>query len=235
MIYVIGDVHGKCEQLKDLIKKMKLRPEDELYILGDIIDRGPDSVKALRFLMSLPNCHCIAGNHEVMLLENMKFLMNEITDDFLNHLSEQNMELLVNWINNGASGTISEFSKLSKEEMKDLLEFVGDFEAYAELEVNGQKYLLVHAGLGNFAEDKELYDYAIEELVWTRADYEAPYYQDVIVVTDHTPTQKILNNPRPGYIFRGNNHIAMDCGACYPHGRLAGICLETGEEFYSDC
>ena len=96
-----------------------------------------------------------------MLLENMKFLMNEITDDFLNHLSGQNMELLVNWINNGASGTISELSKLSKEKIKDLLEFVGDFEAYAELEVNGQKYLLVHAGLGNFAEDKELYDYTI--------------------------------------------------------------------------
>ncbi|MDY2680457.1 MAG: hypothetical protein SOV50_07380 [Lentihominibacter sp.] len=141
------------------------------------------------------------------------------------------MELLVNWINNGASGTISEFSKLSKEEIKELLEFVGDFEAYAELEVNGQKYLLVHAGLGNFAEDKELYDYTIEELVWTRADYETAYYQDVIVVTGHTPTQKILNNPRPGYMFRGNNHSAMDCGACYPHGRLAGICLETGEEF----
>lgn len=235
MIYVVGDVHGECEQLKELIKKMQLKPEDELYILGDIIDRGPDSVKALQFLMSLPNCHCIAGNHEVMLLENMKFLLNEITDDSLNHVSEQNMALLTNWINNGALGTISEFSKLSKQEMKELLEFVGDFEAYVELEVNGQKYILVHAGLGNFSENKELYDYTINELVWTRTDYEVPYYEDVIVVTGHTPTQTILANPRPGYIFRGNNHIAMDCGAYHSHGRLAGICLETGEEFYSDC
>lgn len=235
MIYVVGDVHGECEQLKELIKKMQLKPEDELYILGDIIDRGPDSVKALQFLMSLPNCHCIAGNHEVMLLENMKFLLNEITDDSLNHVSEQNMALLANWINNGALGTISELSKLSKQEMKELLEFVGDFEAYVELEVNEQKYILVHAGLGNFSENKELYDYTINELVWTRTDYEVPYYEDVIVVTGHTPTQTILANPRPGYIFRGNNHIAMDCGAYHSHGRLAGICLETGEEFYSDC
>ncbi len=54
------------------------------------------------------------------------------------------------------------------------------------------------------------------------------------VVTGHTPTQEIAGNPRPGYIYRANHNIAIDCGACFPGGRLAAICLDTGEEFYSD-
>lgn len=56
---------------------------------------------------------------------------------------------------------------------------------------------------------------------------------DAFVITGHTPTQTIEDNPRPGFIYRKNNHIAIDCGAHYPGGRLAAICLETGEEFYS--
>ena len=181
--FVISDIHGQLEQLKMLIKKMNLTLEDELYILGDIVDRGPDSVKALQYLMSLPNCHCIAGNHEVMLLENMKLLLNEIDEDFLDSLSIENIQLLADWINNGASSTISEFSKLTKNERKNILEYVGDFEAYVELEVRGQKYLLVHAGLGNFSKNKELYDYTIDELVWMRTDYEIPYYEDGVYST----------------------------------------------------
>lgn len=73
----------------------------------------------------------------------------------------------------------------------------------------------------------------IDDLVWMRTDYEIPYYEDTIVVTGHTPTQYILGNPPPGYIYRANNHIALDCCACSDKGRLAGSCLETGEEFNS--
>lgn len=57
---------------------------------------------------------------------------------------------------------------------------------------------------------------------------------DKYVITGHTPTQAIRNNPNPGYIYRRNNHIAIDCGATYPGGRLAAICLDTGEEYYSE-
>jgi len=42
----------------------------------------------------------------------------------------------------------------------------------------------------------------------------------------------IKENPKPGFIFRNNNHIAIDCGACFPGGRLAAICLDTDEEYY---
>lgn len=49
--------------------------------------------------------------------------------------------------------------------------------------------------------------------MWTRIDYEIPYFDDIIVVSGHTPTQNILGNSRPGYIFKENHHIAIDCGA----------------------
>lgn len=231
--YVIGDVHGQLEQLKTLIQKLNIQEEDEVYLLGDIVDRGPDPIKALQYLMEMPNCTCLAGNHELMMVENMKFLLSKITEESLKYLTEENIGLLSDWLYNGAGSTISQFTKLPDSERKEILDFVCDFEAYVELEIKGQKYLLVHAGLDNFSEEKELDEYSIDDLVWVRPDYAIPYFEDVIVITGHTPTQRILGNPRPGYIYRGNKHIAIDCGVSSPSGRLAAICLETGEEFYS--
>ena len=66
--YVIGDIHGEAEQLKMLLQKMDLKAEDEMYVLGDVVDRGKYPMEALQILMSLPNCTCLAGNHEVMAL-----------------------------------------------------------------------------------------------------------------------------------------------------------------------
>jgi len=43
----------------------------------------------------------------------------------------------------------------------------------------------------------------------------------------------IENNPNPGYVYKANNHWAIDCGAHLEGGRLEAVCLETGEEFYS--
>lgn len=231
--FVIGDIHGELEQLKLLVQKMNLNNEDDLYILGDVVDRGPSSIKTLQYLMSMSNCTCIAGNHELMMLSNMKLLLSEISDNFLMNLSPEDLGQLADWMSNGGTNTISEFAKLSIEERKDILDYIGEFEAFVELEVNGQRYLLAHAGIDNFSREKELDDYCIDDFIWTRPDYERPYYDDVVVITGHTPTQLIPENPKPGYIFKANNHIAMDCGACSSGGRLAGICLETGEEFYS--
>ena len=99
--------------------------------------------------------------------------------------------------------------------------------------MNNQKYILVHAGLGDFSPEKALEDYTIDELVWERPDYSKKYFDDTIIITGHTPTQVIRGNTCPGYIFRKNNHIAIDCGACFEGGRLAALCLDTNEEFYS--
>lgn len=117
---------------------------------------------------------------------------------------------------------------------KEVLQFLAEFDLYEEVHVDGKVYILVHAGLGDFRPDKELWEYELDELVWERPDYETPYYPDKYVITGHTPTMTIDSNPRPGYIYRHNHHIAIDCGAGFG-GRLACICLETMEEFYVEC
>lgn len=45
--YVISDIHGQYKMFLDLLDKIKLKDTDTLYILGDILDRGPHPIKAL--------------------------------------------------------------------------------------------------------------------------------------------------------------------------------------------
>lgn len=167
-----------------------------------------------------------------MALSNMKLLLKEITEESVEQFSEMDYGMLMDWMYNGADTTIKELQALSVEEREDIVDFLGEFISYKELCVNGQQYILVHAGFENFSKEKELDEYSIDEVVWTRIDYDVPYFDDKIVVSGHMPTQIIAGNPKPGYIYKANNHIAIDCGACQLEGRLAAICLETGEEFY---
>lgn len=144
------------------------------------------------------------------------------------------LDNILTWQQNGSKSTIEKFRALSPEEQQEVIDFIGEFSLYEEITVEDKQYLLVHAGLGNYAKEKDIEDYSVEELLWDRADYDIEYFDDIYTVTGHTPTQTIENNPRPGYIYRANHHIAIDCGAYIPGGRLAAICLETGEEFYAE-
>lgn len=231
--YVISDIHGQYDMFMELLDKIKLKGNDTLYVLGDILDRGPHPIKTLMKLMEMPNAICLVGNHEFMALECLEFLMKEITDKSLEELNAETLDNLVTWQFNGSQSTIDEFRKLDSESQMDVIDFIKDFLIYEEVSVNGKDYLLVHAGLGNYSQEKDIEDYSLHELIWVRADYDVRYFEDTYVITGHTPTQTIEDNPHPGYIYQRNNHIAIDCGAHYPGGRLAALCLDTGEEYYS--
>ena len=231
--YVISDIHGEYDKFLELLEKIKLKETDTLYVLGDVLDRGPHPIKTLLKLMSMTNAICIVGNHELMALECLEFLMKEITDESIEETDEKMIDNLITWQYNGSNTTLDEFYDLDADLRHDVIDFIKDFSAYEEVKVAGQNYLLVHAGLGNFSPDKDIEDYSLHEIVWERPDYDIRYFDDTYVVTGHTPTQTIEDNPRPGYIYKKNNHIAIDCGAPFPGGRLAAICLNTGEEFYS--
>lgn len=73
--FVISDIHGFAKTLKAMVhEKIKLTPLDQLFLLGDYIDRGPDSVGVIDFILELQAAEYqvlgLKGNHEENFLEN---------------------------------------------------------------------------------------------------------------------------------------------------------------------
>lgn len=61
----IGDIHGTYKTLKLLLKEF---PSDPICLVGDLIDRGPDSVDVIQFVMdNYDRIKCVQGNHEKMM------------------------------------------------------------------------------------------------------------------------------------------------------------------------
>ena len=83
MIYVMSDIHGEYDKFKEVLKQINLQKEDLLYVLGDVVDRGPHPMEILLKMMEMPNVIPIAGNHELMALKCLRFLNQEITDESL--------------------------------------------------------------------------------------------------------------------------------------------------------
>lgn len=69
-IYLIGDVQGCDEPLGRLLHTVDFSPSrDTVYLLGDLVNRGPGSLAVLRRLMALGHsAHCVLGNHDLHLL-----------------------------------------------------------------------------------------------------------------------------------------------------------------------
>ena len=69
-LYCIGDLQGCNAPFQRLLEKFDFSPSrDTLYLLGDLVNRGPDSLGTLRGLMALGNAaQCLLGNHDLHLL-----------------------------------------------------------------------------------------------------------------------------------------------------------------------
>ena len=235
MRYIVSDIHGCYKEYKALLEKIAFSDADELYVLGDAMDRGTEPIKVIRDMMNRSNVFYIIGNHDYMMLSALKKLMVEVTEEnYDNHLDEDDVMTYLHWIWDGGEVTAEQFGKLTTEEKMDILNYLKEASVYEVLEEKEKTYILVHAGLNSFSEDKELYEYELEDLIWHRTDYQKRYFQNpnVIVVTGHTPTPLIREDEQP-LVYRGNGHLALDCG-CVFGGRLAAYCVETGEVIYVD-
>lgn len=74
-ILAVGDVHGCSRALLTLLDVVAPSHDDTLIMLGDLVDRGPDSRGAIEVLLSLRGCTnliVIQGNHEELMLSSLK-------------------------------------------------------------------------------------------------------------------------------------------------------------------
>ncbi|MBQ8514291.1 MAG: fructose-bisphosphatase class III [Ruminococcus sp.] len=232
MIYAMSDLHGQYEKYKAMLEKIEFSDEDTLYVLGDVVDRGPEPIRLLKDMMERPNVFPIMGNHDFMALHILRTLAVEITEEnYSSHLDSDFLQGLLEWQRNGGLVTIEQFKTLSQAERADLIDYISEFPYYEIAQTDESTFVMVHSGLGNFAPGKKLREYTIEELAFMRPPYDRRYFEDesIYIVSGHTPTLKITGKAE---IYRSCGNICIDCGAFTEEGRLAGLCLDTMEEFY---
>ena len=82
MKYVVSDLHGEFDLFMQLINKIKFSSQDEMFICGDVIDKGPASIKLAKYISQAPNIHCIVGNHEHAFLKYYHSLLQESDVDY---------------------------------------------------------------------------------------------------------------------------------------------------------
>ncbi|MBO4963238.1 MAG: metallophosphoesterase, partial [Clostridia bacterium] len=82
MRYVISDIHGEYDLFLKLLNKINFSSSDEMIVCGDIIDKGVDSIKLLKYVMTKDNIRCIIGNHEYYFLKYYLSLMQNSPEDF---------------------------------------------------------------------------------------------------------------------------------------------------------
>lgn len=235
MIYVTSDLHGyPLPDFLRLLEKARYSDADDLIVLGDVIDRNGDGgIEMLRWMLQQVNVRMILGNHEAMLL-SCRFLFDAITDESLAQFDQEKMELLSTWMMNGAEPTLKVLRALFREDedtAREIIEYLAETPLYEVVNVPGRKYLLVHAGLGNFSREKRLSEYTPDELLWTRPDIDERYFQKTITILGHTPTE-YYGIEYSGKMLKTPTWINIDTGAASGKPPML-LRLEDEKPFYA--
>ncbi|MBD2162923.1 serine/threonine protein phosphatase [Calothrix membranacea FACHB-236] len=193
---VIGDVHGHYEGLMTLLKAIAPSSNDQLYFLGDLIDRGPQSAQVVNFVKD-NNYPCLLGNHEQMLL-------NVLTKGGAN--STPAMQA---WLYSGGQATIASYQEATIPQ-----EHIDWFQALPTYIDLGDVWL-THAGLDPLM---PLAKQTAEQFCWIREEFhsmEKPYFPDKLIIIGHTITFT-LPGVNPGQLAQGRGWLDIDTGAYHP-------------------
>jgi len=225
MNYVMSDIHGCYDKYCAMLGKIKFSDGDVLYILGDVLDRGPEGMKVLLDIAKHENIILLRGNHDQWALNLLSNLYRLLQEEVPDELKEQYRI----WLSYGGNATVKEFLELNEDEQEKVFEVLSASLIYKEIEVNGVTYFMAHT-----VPEKEKFccseDCTIEDFLMGEPDYEEQYFPDKIIITGHTPTG-FIDETSKGKIWMHNNHIAVDCGAVFGNP-LGCLCLESYEEVY---
>lgn len=235
--WVIADIHGCYRTFENLVlEKLQISPLDHLYLLGDYIDRGPDSARVLDFILELENNQFqvfpLRGNHEQDLLEDWEHYQESKTRKdlkaFVEHREKQNTASLLDERGNLRTSYYY---------------FLKDLPYYYEL----PDYYLVHAGF-NFNAPQPFADF--ESMIWSRnllkKKRSIPGLSGNAIVIGHTVESLKYIQKR---IEEKNQIIALDNGCFYAYiyqdepavyqesgiGNLCAFNLDTRELVVQPC
>ncbi|MDX8398398.1 MAG: symmetrical bis(5'-nucleosyl)-tetraphosphatase [Mariprofundaceae bacterium] len=99
-VYAVGDIQGCYKSLRYLLDQVSFDPScDVLWCVGDLVNRGPDSLSTLRFLKYLGDaCVCVLGNHDLHLLECASGGRSYKRDSFTELLAADDLPELLDWL-----------------------------------------------------------------------------------------------------------------------------------------
>lgn len=232
MNYVIADIHGCYEEYKELLQKIQLSKQDHLYILGDALDRGPEPMKVLLDIINKKNVTYIIGNHDYLFLYFIRMMGMDLSK--IENMSTDDVSDFQMYLKDGGIITLETFIKLSNEKKQAVYDFLKNAKTYDEIIVDSKRYVMVHAGISGFDEEKLLNEYNVLDFIYEQTDYTKRYYKDIhtYIITGHTPTM-CINTDATSAVYIGNGHIAIDCGCIYGE-KLAAYCIETSIITYVD-
>lgn len=227
MTYVVSDLNGHLDVFRDLLEKISFSEKrDVMYVLGDIVDYGPQPMELVQDLSTRINVYPIAGDRDYtaarLLTAYEKMLKTgERPADFAEEMAD--------WIRDGGRTTMEEYRQLDDDDREGVLDYLTDMPLYEEVTVGGRDYLLLHRGIYDFTPNLDLDELEPEDFFSESPDPADTYFKDRITVVGHMPTAETQNTePR---IYRGNGIIFINCGLAQG-GRLGCLRLEDGAEFY---
>lgn len=202
-----------------MLELIEFKSTDELYICGDVVDRGPNPLEIIDYIVSHKNIHLIKGNHEKMYEESY-----ECGDYSL-------------WYYNGGRITHNQIMNRDYIYNDSLYKYISKLPYVMIVD----KFILVHASIFLPNNHNEL---SITELIemqeedtclWDRSNIDNDSkFKDYTIICGHTPVQTITYNYDDVKILHQKGHIYIDCGCVFKHrnGKLACLRLDDMKEFY---
>lgn len=140
--YVTSDAHGHLRALDRALEMAGPGSRDAVFVLGDMVDRGPDPLGVIGLVRSLPNVHVLMGNHEAILLETVL------------HGGDREM---LSWHMNGGFTTSEQLAALTLDQHAEVLDWLAALPAFAVVDVDDARpsaaagarraHVLCHAGI----------------------------------------------------------------------------------------
>jgi len=208
-VIAVGDVHGCLAAFDAVLAAMDLEPSDSLILLGDFVDRGPDSAGVIDRLIELrERCFLFAiqGNHDELMLE----------------VVEESTWKLGHWFMYGGEQTMRSYGTDKVSDIpKEHVEFLRSCVPFCETE----HHFFTHA---NYLEDKPLAKTPGMILRWESLQARMPgrHQSGKMAVLGHTAQ-------KDGQILYSGYLLCLDT-YCYGTGHLTAFEVNTGEYWQAD-